>query len=79
MAGNVNSTLADCLTGWDVPRDAAPRDGLPYLQPDCKIHPVRGASWDVSPKFLRAANLSGGGPPDFALDHAGFRIAKTLN
>jgi len=78
MAGNAGTFLADCLTGWDTPRDAAPRDGSPYMQSDCKIHPARGASWDVSPRFLRVANLGGGLPPDAGLDHGGFRVAKTL-
>ncbi len=78
MAGNAGSILADCLTWWDASREKAPRDGAPYVQPDCKVHPFKGNSWDVSPQFLRAANVGGAARPESGGDHGGFRVAKTL-
>ena len=74
MHGNVWEWVGDCYK--DTYKDA-PTDGSPVIAPDCKLHVLRGGSWNYHPKALRSAYRYAT-PPDIRLNNAGFRIARDL-
>jgi formylglycine-generating enzyme required for sulfatase activity/uncharacterized caspase-like protein len=72
MTGNALQWTADC---WHPDYGGAPADGSAWTTRRCRARVVRGASWNDSPMFHRAAHRSvlGG-----AYNYAGFRLARSL-
>jgi formylglycine-generating enzyme required for sulfatase activity len=74
ILGNVAEWVEDCY----VPNyDKAPRDGSAVTTEDCSTAVVRGGSWNVSPRYLRAAVRFEQGPESRYLN-LGFRVASTV-
>jgi formylglycine-generating enzyme required for sulfatase activity len=74
MHGNVFQFAQDC---YQVNYEGAPGDGSARTSGDCSRRVIRGGSWDVKPRLLRAAfrNRATTGDRDNDL---GFRVARTL-
>ena len=74
MHGNVWEWVQDC---WNGSYQGAPTDGSARESGDCRRRVVRGGSWSISPRYLRAANriLNSTG---FRFSRNGFRVARTL-
>ena len=74
MHGNVFEWLQDC---WNDGYAGAPSDGSAWLRGRCDERVLRGGSWSLSPRYLRAAvRVSySTGNRDRSL---GFRVARTL-
>jgi formylglycine-generating enzyme len=74
ILGNVAEWVEDCYV---ANYDNAPRDGSAITTENCSSRVVRGGSWNVSPRFLRAAVRF-----DIARDNRyfnlGFRVARTI-
>ena len=74
MHGNVREWVQDCRNGN---YQGAPRDGSAWESGNCSARVLRGGSWLILPRSLRAANrfryFSG-----FRLNYVGFRVARTL-
>ena len=74
--GNVWEWVKDC---WHNGYLGAPRDGTAWVTgTDCSPHVLRGGSWNFELSFLRSASryrLA----TKIRTDHAGFRVAKTLD
>ncbi len=59
------------------PIEGAPEDGSPWLQGNNSRRVVRGGSWDVDPRYLRAACRIRDDTDSRDVD-LGFRVARTL-
>lgn len=74
MLGNVYQWTADC---WHESYAGAPVDGSAWASGDCAARVIRGGSWGLFPRFIRAASRlpydTGGRSSD-----TGFRVARTL-
>jgi len=73
MLGNVWEWTEDC---WNENYNSAPTDGSAWTRGDCSRRVVRGGSWDLDPRGLRAAIRNRGTTTgrDFG---NGFRVART--
>ena len=74
MHGNVDEWVADC---WNGSYTGAPSNGSAWLEGTCSVRVVRGGSWLIGPRDLRAAyrlRLTTG----FRDFSSGFRVARTL-
>ena len=74
MHGNVWEWVQDC---WNGSYAGAPVDGSAWLSGNCSVRVLRGGSWDLNPRFLRAAlriRLTTGN----RFVDRGFRVARTL-
>jgi formylglycine-generating enzyme required for sulfatase activity len=75
MHGNVFEWVED---SWHDSYEGAPTDGLPWVEDaDAATRVVRGGSWYVDPRFLRAA-FRFGYTTDLRSGSVGFRLARTL-
>ncbi len=72
--GNVWEWVEDC---WNDNYDGAPADGSAWAGDDCSRRVLRGGSWGIDPRVLRAAFRSSYFPT-FRDAYTGFRIAKTI-
>ena len=72
--GNVVEWVEDC---WNDSYAGAPRDGSAWKGGNCSRHVLRGGSWVINPRDLRAASRSGVGTGDRS-DDVGFRVARTF-
>ncbi len=73
--GNVWEWVEDC---WHDGYAGAPAVGRPWTSgSDCGSRVVRGGSWNLAPKFLRAVNRFRY-VDDYQYDYIGFRVARTL-
>ncbi len=73
--GNVYQWVEDC---YHDSYAGAPVDGTAVTTGDCSRRVLRGGSWYLNPRILRAANrfwLD----PDYRNGSDGFRLARTLN
>ena len=74
MHGNVREWVEDC---WNGSYAGAPSDGDAWLSGECAQRVLRGGSWLLNPRNLRAAyrlrNTTGS-----RLNLNGFRVARTL-
>ena len=72
--GNVGEWAQDC---WNDSYQDAPDDGRAWENGNCSLRVVRGGSWGLRPRYLRAAvrirNSAGN-----RIIYLGFRIARTL-
>jgi formylglycine-generating enzyme required for sulfatase activity len=73
--GNVWEWTEDC---WNGSYTGAPEDGSAWTTGDCRQRVLRGGSWFLDPKNLRAANR-GKGNAGYRDDNIGFRVARTLH
>ena len=74
ILGNVAEWVEDC---YAEDYRKAPTNGSATTTSDCTRRIVRGGSWYISPRVLRAANRIGGTPGDRS-DSLGFRLARTV-
>jgi formylglycine-generating enzyme required for sulfatase activity len=75
MLGNVWEWVEDC---WHGSYSSAPDDGSAWTTGgNCGGRVLRGGSWSVNPRGLRAANRYGNYPDDPNYND-GFRIARTF-
>jgi formylglycine-generating enzyme required for sulfatase activity len=72
--GNVYDWVEDCYNDSYV---GAPKDALAWLSGDCSRRILRGGSWFIYAKELRAARR-GGTPSDTRDIYFGFRLGRTL-
>ena len=74
MHGNVWEWVEDC---WNGSYAGAPSDGVAWVSGDCAKRVLRGGSWNLNPRFLRAAyrlrSTTG-----IRLNDFGFRVSRTL-
>ena len=75
MYGNVWKWVQDC---YHADHEGAPNDGSARTSGDCSRCIVRGGSWDVKPRYLRAAFRNRGTTGDRDND-LGFRVARTVS
>jgi formylglycine-generating enzyme required for sulfatase activity len=75
MAGNVWQRTEDC---WDGNYNSAPDDGPALTTGNCSQRVLRGGSWVVSPRDLRAAARDWGYWGIFRFGNIGFRVARTF-
>ena len=75
MRGNVWEWVEDC---WNDSYAGAPTDGSAWLRGNCSERVLRGGSWDVNPRHLRAAERFGVASGNRFSDVVGFRVARTL-
>jgi formylglycine-generating enzyme required for sulfatase activity len=73
--GNAWTWTQDCWV--DNYKDAS-TDGSAWTGGDCSRRVLRGGSWDLNPRSLRAADRSRGYPGIRSIS-IGFRLARTLN
>jgi formylglycine-generating enzyme required for sulfatase activity len=73
MLGNVWEWTEDC---WNENYAGAPADGRAWTAGDCGRRVLRGGSWYMLPRFVRAAYRAGS-PTAFRNDGVGFRVART--
>ncbi len=74
--GNVWEWVEDC---WHDTYAGAPADGSAWTSGDCGRRVLRGGSWYVVPRNLRAAYRDRYDPGGVRLNYYGFRVARTLN
>ena len=74
MAGNVFQWVEDC---YHPNYNGAPTDGSAWITGDCSRRVVRGGSWNLDPRALRAAYRYGYST-GLRLDFLGFRLGRTL-
>ena len=74
MHGNVYEWVEDC---WNGSYADAPSDGGARLSGDCAKRVLRGGSWYVDPRYLRAAARNGS-TAGYRNSGDGFRVARTL-
>jgi formylglycine-generating enzyme required for sulfatase activity len=72
--GNVSEWAADC---WHDNYIRAPADGMPWLNPGCTAHVVRGGSWGSSPEQDVSAYRQGTNS-DVRSGRVGFRVVREL-
>jgi formylglycine-generating enzyme required for sulfatase activity len=82
MAGDVWQWVQDCFNdpsnGEPVNNyDGAPTDGSAWTAGKCRHRVVRGGSWFVEPRYLRAA-FRYGSTTDNRFAFLGFRVGRTL-
>ncbi len=70
--GNIWEWVEDC---WNGTYDGAPADGSAWTQEDCSLRVLRGGSWSINPKMLRAAFRTGYFRT-FRDAYTGFRVAR---
>jgi formylglycine-generating enzyme required for sulfatase activity len=73
--GNVLDWTEDC---WNESNQGNPGNGSARATGDCSRRVVRGGSWLLGLRYLRAANR-GWGTTDYRYANIGFRLARTLN
>ena len=74
MVGNVSEWVADC---WHKGYRRAPSTGVAWVNPGCRTHIIRGASWASAPAQVRSAwRMSGG--VDVTNARVGFRVVRQL-
>ena len=73
MLGNVWEWTEDC---WNENYNSAPTDGSAWTRGDCSWRVVRGGSWDLDPRGLRAAGRDRSATT-FRESALGFRVART--
>ena len=73
--GNVWERLEDCQQGT---YDGAPQDGSVWRRGSCAFRAMRGGSWKDKAWDMRTSHR-GWGPVDRRTDHAGFRVARSLD
>ena len=74
MHGNVSEWVQDC---WNESYHRAPADGSAWEMGDCSRRVLRGGSWFIEPRYLRAAyrrTVTSG----LRSYYLGFRFARTL-
>jgi formylglycine-generating enzyme required for sulfatase activity len=72
--GNIWEWVEDC---WNGSYNGAPADGSAWIIENCSSHVLRGGSWGIGPKMLRAASRT----PYFAVyrdAYTGFRVARPI-
>ncbi len=74
MHGNIWEWIEDC---WNGSYSGAPNDGSAWTKGECEKRVIRGGSFDVTPKYVRAAYRGWGGTTGRDYD-GGFRVARTL-
>jgi formylglycine-generating enzyme required for sulfatase activity len=74
MLGNVWQWVEDCYTSSY--RDA-PTDGTARMSADCRLHSLRGGSWNDSAKSLRSASRNGVATEE-RNNTDGLRVARAL-
>ena len=74
MHGNVREWVEDC---WNASYAGAPADGSAWLSGACSERVLRGGSWFLNPRFLRAAYRLWFSTGNRYLIF-GFRVARTL-
>ena len=74
ILGNVAESVEDCYV---ANYDKAPVDGSAVTSVDCPTRVIRGGSWNVSPRVVRAAMRLRVGP-DNRYVNLGFRVARTI-
>jgi formylglycine-generating enzyme required for sulfatase activity len=74
MHGNVWEWVQDC---YKPTYEGAPADGSAVVSGDCRLHIMRGGSWNYHPQLLRSAYRYAT-PPDVRLNNAGFRVARPM-
>ena len=72
--GNVWEWVEDC---WNANYDGAPNDGSAKTTGGCDSRVLRGGSWGISPRELRAA-WRGRSNAENRNGDLGFRVAKTF-
>jgi formylglycine-generating enzyme required for sulfatase activity len=75
--GNVFEWVEDCYT-YQNDYQGAPDDGSAWTRGECRIHVLRGGSWNNLPLGLRSAwrfDLN----PISRISYIGFRVARRLN
>lgn len=73
--GNVWEWVEDC---WNDNYDGAPADGSAWITDNCSLRVLRGGSWGIDPRTLRAAFRSRYFST-FRDAYTGFRIARSVN
>jgi formylglycine-generating enzyme required for sulfatase activity len=73
ILGNVAEWVEDCYV---ADYEKAPSDGAAITAENCSFRVVRGGSWNVSPRFLRAAVRFNQGPENRYFN-VGLRVART--
>jgi formylglycine-generating enzyme required for sulfatase activity len=73
--GNVWEWVEDC---WNGSYQGAPADGSAWMSGDCKLRVLRGGSWFIAPRNLRAADRLRNGTGG-RVSSNGFRLARTLS
>jgi formylglycine-generating enzyme required for sulfatase activity len=74
ILGNIAESVEDCYV---ANYDKAPTDGSAVVTENCSSRVVRGGSWNVSPRVVRAATRLQVGPADRYVN-LGFRVARTI-
>ncbi len=74
MHGNVREWVQDC---WNDSYVGAPSDGSTWTSGNCADRVLRGGTWSLNPRFLRAAYRYGL-TSDLRSGSFGFRVARTL-
>lgn len=72
--GNVWEWVEDC---WNENYGGAPADGSAWITENCSRRVLRGGSWGIGPKVLRAASRSGYFPT-LRDAYTGFRVARAI-
>ena len=75
LHGNVREWVGDC---WNPSYAGAPTDGSVWSTGDCSLRILRGGSWVIFPRFMRAA-LRYWDTTGARVLNIGFRIARTLS
>lgn len=74
MGGNVSEWVADC---WHDNFRRAPRDGVAWFNPGCRVRVMRGGSWASSPAQSRSAWRQGSSA-DTTSARLGFRVVRDI-
>jgi formylglycine-generating enzyme required for sulfatase activity/NAD(P)-dependent dehydrogenase (short-subunit alcohol dehydrogenase family) len=75
MIGNVFHWTLDC---WNPDYEAAPADGSAWLSGDCEQRVIRGGSWNLDPRYIRAATR-GRDAVDYLGKMLGFRVVRAVS
>jgi formylglycine-generating enzyme required for sulfatase activity len=75
MIGNIFHWTLDC---WNPDYEEAPVDGSAWLSGDCEQHVIRGGSWNLDPRYIRAATRGRDGI-DYAGNMVGFRVVRDVS